>query len=947
MKMKKRLISALLVLCLCISFVPAVYAAENEIGADFTASDPTAALQTLTGGDSTLAEWDAETKTLTLKGVQYQSNARTAVKLPADSTILLADGTTNSIRGGQMTIAENNTTGDYFVYAYAYGVLCEGALTIRGSGTLSVTGTDLTNTGSADPTSIGLSAQKLTVESGNVTAQGGTAKSTYYDSEKERGISAFSYGVELLNNAAVLTVSGGSLTGLGGVSTYKLSDYEGGSKDSEGFSKGIVVGNNKGILTVSGKGKLTGGVIDGAGKSLLAEGLTIYGKLTVQDEAEVHAFGGTGTSVTGEIVVTSGSFTTTQAGSGWGLELSGSNIYSGKPKGNLTISGGTVNVDGSFYHHGHFEKANYGQVVLSGGELRMLNKQAPSYYNMDVHDLTVSGGKLTAGRRVVAETLTMTGGLIAVDSQDDWYTALYVEKNFDMTGGTVLVATQAEERRAFRCQTLNLDDAIRVSGAVETVVNHADNALTQAFADTPVAFSDAALTELTLTELAAKDKIYDGTNRAELTGGTLNGLETGHAVTLGTEGISASFDDINAGTAKPVYLQGDAFTLHGWDAYRYVLKTLPADFTRLNASILPCTTIADATKLRQTVYEGSANWQTPRFTGVTVNDVTETATGTVSYTVDGQPKTADEITALLKGMKAGETLSVAYTFAGTDNYAGAAVNGTVTISVMAKQEETSDTYQIYVADSKNGTAQADKNRAEAGETVTINAQPDSGYTLAIVSVTDSQGNSVPTTRTGDTAVTFRMPACDVVVQVTFRKTTSTEFVDVPEDAEYAPAVKWAVENGITSGVGNNRFDPLKTCTRGEIVTFLWRMAGSPEPQADHSFTDVPAESYCAKAVAWAVAEGITKGTGNGRFSPDLPCTRAQCVTFLYRAAGCPAVEGEIVFTDVEPGAFYTEAVKWAEQNGITRGVGGGLFGTERPCTRAQIVMLLYRSAGSR
>ncbi len=924
-----------------------VYAAESEIGADFTAADSAAALQTLTGGDSTLAEWNAETKTLTLKGVQYQSNARTAVKLPADSTILLADGTTNSIRGGQVTIAEDNTTGAYFMYVYAYGVLCEGALTIRGSGTLSVTGTDLINTGSADPTAVGLAAQKLTVESGNVTVQGGTAKSTYYDSEKERGVSAFSYGVELLNNAAVLTVSGGSLTGLGGVSTYKLSDYEGGSKDSEGFSKGIVVGNNnKGVLTVSGKGKLTGGVIDGAGKSLLTAGLTIYGKLTVQDEAEVRAFGGTGTSVTGDIVVTGGSFTTTQDGSGWALQLSGSNIYSGYPKGNLTISGGSVKVDGSFHHSGHFEKANYGQVMLSGGELQVLNEQV-SYGYMDVHDLTVSGGKLTAGTRISAETVKMTGGLIAADGHEDWYTTLYVKQNFDMTGGTVLMATQAEERRAFWCRTLSLSDAIRVSGAVETVVNHAENALTQAFADTPVAFSDAALTELTLTELAAKDKIYDGTNRAELTGGTLNGLETGHAVIIGTEGVSASFDDINAGTAKPVHLQGDAFTLHGWDAYRYVLKTLPADFTGLKAAILPCTTIADESKLRQTVYEGSANWLTPYFTGVTVNDVTETATGAVSYTVDGQPKTADEITALLKGMKAGETLSIAYTFAGTDNYAGAAANGTIAISVMAKQEETSDTHQIYVADSQNGTAQADKNRTEAGETVTIDVRPDIGYTLAAVTVTDSQGNTVQTTRTGDTTVTFRMPACDVVVQVTFRKTTSTEFVDVPEDAEYAPAVKWAVENGITSGVGNNRFDPLKTCTRGEIVTFLWRMAGSPEPKAAHSFTDVPAESYCAKAVAWAVAEGITKGTGNGRFSPDMPCTRAQCVTFLYRAAGCPAVESEIVFADVEPGAFYTEAVKWAEQNGITRGVGNGLFGTERPCTRAQIVMLLYRCAGSR
>ena len=142
-------------------------------------------------------------------------------------------------------------------------------------------------------------------------------------------------------------------------------------------------------------------------------------------------------------------------------------------------------------------------------------------------------------------------------------------------------------------------------------------------------------------------------------------------------------------------------------------------------------------------------------------------------------------------------------------------------------------------------------------------------------------------------------------------------------AYYYEAVKWAQEKGITGGIGNGLFGPNQPCTRAQIVTFLWRAAGSSEPKSMSSFSDVSADSYYAKAVAWAVENGITTGTGDGKFSPDATCTREQAVAFLYRASGSPAVSGGSAFSDVAANAYYADAVAWAEKNGVTGGIGGG------------------------
>ena len=179
---------------------------------------------------------------------------------------------------------------------------------------------------------------------------------------------------------------------------------------------------------------------------------------------------------------------------------------------------------------------------------------------------------------------------------------------------------------------------------------------------------------------------------------------------------------------------------------------------------------------------------------------------------------------------------------------------------------------------------------------------------------------------------------------TFVKEVETSpFSDVSTSAYYYEAVKWAQEKGITGGIGNGLFGPNQPCTRAQIVTFLWRAAGSPEPKAMSSFADVSTDAYYAKAVAWAVENGITTGTGDGKFSPDATCTREQAVAFLYRASGSPAVSGGSAFSDVAANAYYADAVAWAEKNDVTGGIGGDLFGSGNTCTRAQIVTFLYRA----
>ena len=244
---------------------------------------------------------------------------------------------------------------------------------------------------------------------------------------------------------------------------------------------------------------------------------------------------------------------------------------------------------------------------------------------------------------------------------------------------------------------------------------------------------------------------------------------------------------------------------------------------------------------------------------------------------------------------------------------------------------------------ENGTVTVNPKSASKGSTVTITVKPDSGYQLDDLTVIDKNGNELKLTDKGNGKYTFTMPASKVEVNATFVKEVEiSPFSDVSTSAYYYEAVKWAQEKGITGGIGNGLFGPNQPCTRAQIVTFLWRAAGSPEPKAMSSFADVSTDAYYAKAVAWAVENGITTGTGDGKFSPDATCTRAQSVTFLFRAIG-KLVDSKAEFSDVLTDSYYANAVAWAVENGVTNGIGDGLFGPDNSCTRAQIVTFLFRA----
>ena len=251
-------------------------------------------------------------------------------------------------------------------------------------------------------------------------------------------------------------------------------------------------------------------------------------------------------------------------------------------------------------------------------------------------------------------------------------------------------------------------------------------------------------------------------------------------------------------------------------------------------------------------------------------------------------------------------------------------------------------YDVSAPSVKHGDVTVSPKSASKGDTVTITVKPDSGYELDTLTVKDASGSKIKVKDKGNGKFTFTMPASKVTVSAEFAEIETLDFADVSTDAYYYEAVKWAAKKGITGGTGDGTFNPNGSCTRAHIVTFLWRAAGSPEPKSTVSFADVPAGSYYAKAVAWAVENGITLGTGDGTFSPNATCTRAQSVTFLYRALGTAptTVNG---FTDVTADAFYADAVAWAVESGVTNGTSASTFSPNNGCTRAQIVTFLFRA----
>ena len=253
------------------------------------------------------------------------------------------------------------------------------------------------------------------------------------------------------------------------------------------------------------------------------------------------------------------------------------------------------------------------------------------------------------------------------------------------------------------------------------------------------------------------------------------------------------------------------------------------------------------------------------------------------------------------------------------------------------------TYPATAPAAPNGTVTVTPANASKGTNVTVTVKPNEGYELGSLAVKDASGDLLPLTDLGNGKFGFVMPASKVSVEANFVKSAvSTGFADVPANAFFADAVKWAVDKGVTNGLTETMFGPYEPCTRGQIITFLWRAAGSPEPKTAVSFTDVPVGSYYAKAVAWAIENGITNGMTETTFAPDATCTRGQGVTFLYRALKGSA-GATSSFVDVPTNAFYADAVGWAVSGKVTDGTSNTTFSPNADCTRAEIVTFLYRA----
>lgn len=310
----------------------------------------------------------------------------------------------------------------------------------------------------------------------------------------------------------------------------------------------------------------------------------------------------------------------------------------------------------------------------------------------------------------------------------------------------------------------------------------------------------------------------------------------------------------------------------------------------------------------------------------------------------------------ITGGVAGDVITLPVVISST-NYADSTVKVVVTLAAANVStgggggSHRATSYAIVVENTKNGEVAVSDTAATKGTTVTVQATPDKGYALESLVATDKSGNEIKLTKVSDGKYTFTMPASKVTVVPVFAASQVEEeptkepeiFTDVPADAYCYNAVKWAVENGITEGLGAGKFGPDVACTRAQMVAFLWRAVGSPEPTAaECPFVDVDLNSYYGKAVLWALEKGITNGNSDTEFAPDMACTRAQMVTFICRLADGQPVGGATGFGDVAAESYYAAAIQWAVEQGITNGVEEGKFAPDGTCTRGAMVTFLYR-----
>ena len=558
-------------------------------------------------------------------------------------------------------------------------------------------------------------------------------------------------------------------------------------------------------------------------------------------------------------------------------------------------------------------------------ETFLINGETEEKFGVSEADLYGEAGR--AGFKI---NLYSTGGSIAAQKTTDWVKAFAIK--FEVSGKPTDAST------VLNSDSLRIADPVKDAGVIKGAfpANDTYTIQVQDAADPAKIYNYGKMAGNNRPETANNFMMTaPGTGTATYPGSTNSPSATTYTVSFDANGGTGTMADVT-GISGSYTLPANGFTAPAGQQFK-------GWATSASGTVITGTSITVSTDTK--LY---AIWEPIPVTEYTITFDVNGGSGTIpSQTTSGQ-KLSSLPTATRSGSysfdgwytSGGAQITTAYVFsANTTVYAHWTYTGGSSSGVVS-----APTYPITVDKSVNGSVSVSNGSAVKDASVTITVKPDKGYTLETLTVLDKNGYALELTEKNG-RFTFKMPASAVIVKATFMddNTMLNFFVDVKASDYFYDAVLWAAEKGVTSGADALHFSPNAPCTRAQIVTFLWRAAGSPAPKNMSSFADVPADAFYAKAVAWAVENGITGGIGDAKFSPDATCTRAQAVTFLYRASGAPAVSGNAAFSDVATNAYYAAAVKWAEKNGITGGIGGGLFGSNNNCTRAQIVTFLYRS----
>ena len=918
--MKRKLLSVLLTFCLAFSLLPTAALAEGE-GAPAPAEVPAAAgivlpeaadgVITLDNGAYVMSgDTTATIKVPNGKNATLDLNGKTLTNKTGEHTIIVENGATLTITGNG--IVDNVSHGKAAVYN-------EGTVTLAG-GTF-----------------------KRSVEKGTYSPYSGNGNSwytiaNYGTMEINTGVTVKNAGgySSMIRNGSdrvtancYLTIKGGNFTG--GVNTVKNDSFGVLTINGGNFSNTaqyVIMNWNKAEITAG-----TFQALDTASAVLFTSAYggdaNTVGKLTISGGEFKHA------SDTQEMIV---------------------DHYDASNSGTAAVTGGKFDADISKYIPTDYVQSADGTVEKLG-ETNAVAKVGGTYYKtladavaaaQDGDTITLLKDAELTSTLNLAKNITIDGqgkytikaaNSFTVGSDNKTYCVLYVSGEVTLKDVTV---NGNEKCRVIFCDKgkLTIDGATITNGKAPNFIGG-------------VYMTSSASFEMKSGSITGNKnaKGYQNDEYLQYSSDLWIGANANGALTA-----------INGGTIGNVFVNANAWSASNPGSFTMNGGTVTNLYVEHDANYGATFKYNDGTIEHLYLSKENGNGQSIEVTPVK------------GVIYNGGVKEQDLVTLTMKyndGATADSTYNVAsgttitlptprrsgYTFNGwydgSKFYAAGAsytVSATVTLnaswSYISSGSSYDPTYSVSTpSKTEHGTVTVSPKSASKGDTVTVTVKPDSGYVLETLTVTDKNGNELTLKDKGNGKYTFTMPAGKVEVKATFMEDNSmlNFFYDVPNNAYFYEAVKWAVKNGITDGVGNNLFAPEQPCTRAQIVTFLWRAAGSPEPKgAASGMTDVVSGSYYEKAVAWAIENGITTGTTTSTFSPDATCTRAQAVTFLARALKAKAASAA-EFSDVPTGSYFADAVAWAAANGVTEGIGGGLFGSDNDCTRGQIVTFLYRA----